>query len=327
MKQTTVVIVSYNSRQDLPASLESVQKSRVDATIVVVDNDSSDGSADYVAKHWPEVTLVRSRKNLGYAAACNLGARTVPGQTILFMNPDVQLGPACLERLVEALAGRPGACGPVIRVERGSAAGEYGSVVDLMLMPLSLLGPGRPLFVSGACLATNRDAFETVHGFDERFFLFNEDIEYCWQLLRCGFDVYTVDDVHCIHKGGASIAGGYYREGRIETSGLRLVERERGATAVAAACVPIQWLPFFVLFGILRTNVIAFGLLGMGNPRLAWNVLATVGWNAREIGRSIRRRRNPAASLAGSKEAFRRVRRSFTIIRTLCQFGLPRIVG
>ena len=207
----TVVIVTFNSIEEIGACLRSIALGAAHTAheIIVVDNASTDGTADAIATIYPHVDLIRSPHNLGFGAACNVGARTAQGDDVLFFNPDAQALPGALDRLVAVLAQRPDvvAVGPRIVDAQGRAELSFGP----MLSPLAELrqkalvrGHGARLpvvsayverltrqprfvdWVTGACLLVRRHAALTSGLFDERFFMYKEDVDLCATLRSTG---------------------------------------------------------------------------------------------------------------------------------------------
>ena len=118
--RVSALIVSYNTRDLLLEAVESVARAP-EIEIIVVDNASRDGSADAVAEHFPDVRLLRSDRNLGFAGGTNLAARHASGEYLLLLNPDALLTPGALEQLVRFLAAhsRAAAVGPALRYPNG----------------------------------------------------------------------------------------------------------------------------------------------------------------------------------------------------------------
>ena len=106
--RASLIIVNYNGRDDLDRCLQSLEEAgEADYELILVDNASSDGSADHVAAHYPQVRLIRSEVNLGFGAGNNLGAAQARGEYLAFLNPDTTMEPwACT--------------GPVVPRRRGS---------------------------------------------------------------------------------------------------------------------------------------------------------------------------------------------------------------
>jgi GT2 family glycosyltransferase len=129
------------------------------------------------------ITVDNTLDNRGFGAGCNLAAARGSDELICFVNPDGDLTPDCLERLEAAF-------------ERDPLLVAAGPDVGPMNQPL--LEDGSPAFLSGCCLAVRRTAFESVGGFDERFFMYGEDVDLSWKLRGLG-RLRRVEDAHFAH--------------------------------------------------------------------------------------------------------------------------------
>ena len=207
-----VVVVTYESARHLTRCLAGLPAG---ADVVVVDNASADGSAELARTLGARV--VRNPGNLGFAAAANQGARLGRGGLVLFLNPDAALDPASLERLVDAVEGDPSvfAAGPRLRHPDGSeqrawwpfpsARATWIEALGLhRLRPVGTGPDGSVPFVVGACLLARRWHFETLGGFDERFWLYGEEADLCYRAARRGWTVRYVPEATAEHVGGAS---------------------------------------------------------------------------------------------------------------------------
>ena len=250
------VVVSYESRDSLPRCLESLAGCvEVPLEVTVVDNASSDGSAVLVRESHPRTQLLVNEENLGFAAACNRGWRPGRSPLVLFLNPDAELAAGALAALAGRLAARPdvGIVGPLTRNADGSVQVSTGSD----LTPCSELRQGRlvrgvarrdprslaeaerlharehePDWVSGACLLVRREALAAVGGFDEGFFLYEEDADLCRRVRAAGWRVLFTPAAEARHQLGHS-AGRSPRRARIEyhRSHLRYYGKHNGRLA------------------------------------------------------------------------------------------------
>lgn len=230
MAELTIVIVSYNAKDALARCLASLHASppAVDHEIVVVDNASSDGAPD-VVRGWPDVRLIEAGANLGFAAATNLGIRATQGRLVLLLNPDTEVPPGALDRLVDVLDRHPGVTvvgprivGPdgAVEVSTGTTPGLVAEVARRRLNarlarrhPRTIASverrfsrEHRPGWVTGACLLVRRADALAVGLFDERYFLYYEDVAFCTAVRRAGGQVLFTPDVEVRHHRGASTA-------------------------------------------------------------------------------------------------------------------------
>lgn len=227
----TIVIVNYNGGTHLERCLASVAAHAADATVIVVDNASSDGS-DLRASRLPNVTVIRNRANTGFAVAVNQGVAAAAGVApVLLLNPDCQLTAGAVEELQRELDGHPecAIAAPLVLDEDGTVQGSvrgdptmltglFGrtTLLTRMLPNASAAtrnvqtGPVRETasrtadWVSGACMLLRRAPFYAVGGFDERYFLYWEDADLCRRLRAHGHTIRYVPAAAVTHAGGAS---------------------------------------------------------------------------------------------------------------------------
>jgi len=201
--EVTAVIVNFDSGNRLPRLLENL-KPQVDH-VVVVDNASTDGSPS-AAQNRDWITLIRNGSNLGFAAAANQGAAAATSEWVVFVNPDTHAEYGVIRRLVAHVPDDVAVVAPVQVDASGTPLMETGGHdPSLVRYAAWAVIPGRvggqrgpwlaPPFpqadffcdwVSGAFMAVSREAFERVHGFDERFFLYQEDVDLCRRLRTAG---------------------------------------------------------------------------------------------------------------------------------------------
>lgn len=189
--RASVVIVNYNGGDQVTACLESVLADPAGAAyqIILVDNASSDGSAQVVADRFPRLTLLRSQTNLGFGGANNLGARHARGDYLAFLNPDTVVTPGWLEALLAALEEEPQPALATSKIlllnepERINTAGNEVHLTGLTLCRGAGLDsdrldePAEVTAVSGAAFAMHRELFEQLGGFDAEFFMYLEDTD------------------------------------------------------------------------------------------------------------------------------------------------------
>jgi N-acetylglucosaminyl-diphospho-decaprenol L-rhamnosyltransferase len=226
----SIIIVSYNARADLERCLESLHAPApsIPHEIIVVDNQSSDGSAA-AARRWPDVKVIEAGSNLGFARGTNLGIRTSSGTSLLLLNSDTIVPPGAIDRLSAELDRHPEAAviGPRLVDGRGHAELSFGP----MLGPLSELRqkllfrgqvngvpilsgiveratrrPHAPEWVTGACLLVRRHDAEAVGLLDERYFLYTEDVDFCAAIRARGRKILFTPEVEIVHLRGRSAA-------------------------------------------------------------------------------------------------------------------------
>jgi GT2 family glycosyltransferase len=306
--------------------VRSLREQAALAETIIVDNGSTDGSAAAAVEHFPDIVLVEPGRNLGFAGGANEGARVARGRLLLFLNPDVELAPAAVERLAAAFGSADVAvAGPKVELDRAGTF-ELGSTIDPLGYPVSLSSPDPPLYVSGCALMTTRDLFADLGGFDERFFMFVEDVDYCWRALLRGRDVRVVPEAVARHYGGASAPGGYVTAEGFSTTRFRVVLRERNTLAALLKCYALPTLAAVLPAYVVQSLATAAALAATGRKQTAIGILGGLSWNARELPRTLALRRVIQSSRTrGEREILRRMHRGLQKLTLLRRFGVPPV--
>jgi hypothetical protein len=229
----SVIIVNWNAREYLLQCLASLTPAacRHAMEIIVVDNDSSDGSPEAVEAQFPHVQLVRSGANLGFARGNNLGVARSRGRYLAFVNSDVKVLPNCLTTLVDYCDQHPdvGVAGPRViggdgKLQRSCRG--FPTVWNMFCRALALdaMFPRVKMFsgyelgywpqetlrsvevLSGCFWLVRREALEKVGLLDEAFFMYGEDVDWCKRFWDGGWKLMFVPAAGAIHYGGASSA-------------------------------------------------------------------------------------------------------------------------
>lgn len=234
MKPVSVVIVNWNAGSALIECLDSLFgcHSGLDLDVVLVDNASADGSAAEAVSRFPQVRLVANADNRGFAAAVNQGLACTgsSGSYVLALNPDTRFSMDSLSQLIGFMESNPdaAACGPAVigrdgRLQRGCRRREpsaWGMLCRSLaldsLFPASRvfaghvygdIPPDRQLTVdslSGSFMLMRRAALEKVGLFDERFFMYAEDLDWCRRARQSGWRLYYIPSVEVLHLKAVS---------------------------------------------------------------------------------------------------------------------------
>ena len=220
-------VVNYNAGDHLLACVRSLRAEGV-AEIVVADNGSIDGSADALAAADPGVTVLALGANLGFAVGANRAVAATSGDAALVLNPDTVVGPGAVAALRAALDGDPGLAvvGPRVNNPDGSLYPSARRFPDLVAAAghgfLGLVSPRNRFtrryrmtdwdhgerrdvdWVAGTAMLVRRSAFDQVGGFDERYFMYVEDVDLCWRLRAAGWRVGYEPEAVVVHEIGVS---------------------------------------------------------------------------------------------------------------------------
>jgi GT2 family glycosyltransferase len=225
-----IAVVSWNTRALLAECLRSLEPAVASgrAEAWVVDNASTDGSAQMVEREFPWVNLVASPENLGFPQAANLVADRTAGEWLATANEDVELTPGALEKLLQAAGEHPEAAivAPRLVMPDGSTQHTVYSFPTFLVTAAHHLGiqrlsrrlgerlclegywdPSRPRHVPWAFAAfvlIRRSAFEAVDGFGRDLWMYADDLDLAWRLRKTGWSVWYEPAAHVIHHGGAA---------------------------------------------------------------------------------------------------------------------------
>ena len=229
-----IITVSYNTRELLAACLESalagLERSGLAGEVWVVDNASADGSAEMVRQRFPAVRLITHGANVGFAAGNNLAlramglSREISPRYILFLNPDTRVVDDALGVMVRFLGGRPSAGVAGARLVHGDGSFQHSAfafpgLAQILLdffplhhrlldsrfngrYPRRLYESGQPFPVGhplGAALMVRAETLAQVGGFDERFFMYCEEIDLCRRIKAAGWEIDCVPQAEIVH--------------------------------------------------------------------------------------------------------------------------------
>lgn len=227
----SIVIVTWNGKRYALECLESLRacKLQLPFEILVVDNASTDGTPEAIRRLFPEVQLIETGANLGFAKGNNIGIAQSRGEYICLVNSDVVVSPGCLEKMLELMQVNPdiGIMGPKMLCADGHvglSVTRLPTVWNALCSALALntLFPSSRLFsgfsgkrdstaaledvevLAGWFWMIPRRALQQVGGLDERFFMFGEDLDWCYRFRKAGWRVTFCGIAESLHYGGGS---------------------------------------------------------------------------------------------------------------------------
>ena len=245
--------------------------------IIVVDNASVDGTTDMLRTDFPHVRVLANRHNAGFGAANNQALRVASGRYALLLNPDAEARPGAIGRLLTFLDQRPQAAGagprllnpdgstqpsrrrfpdvPTAFVESTVLQRYLGGLRRVRRFYLSETSDDRPQRVDwlvGACLLLRRSALDEVGGFDERFFMYSEEMELCYRLRQAGHELWYVPEAEVLHHEAASSRQDLFRRNvTFHESRYRFFRKHHGA----APALALRWFVFGTfLFQLLEES-------------------------------------------------------------------------
>ena len=222
--KVSVLIVTFNNSRTIKDCLDSlINQDSNEIEILVFDNNSTDRTIA-ILNNYELINVVESSRNLGFAATVNRLAALAKGEFLFILNPDCQCPPGLIKSLLAFAQQHPGAISPALTFPDGSIQPsarefpDYNNIIFARRSPLYLLGfkrlknagfitpsgPTRVPVVSATALLVPKKIFDEIGRFDERFFLYFEDIDLCKRLNQKGIDIWYLPDIKIIHQLRAS---------------------------------------------------------------------------------------------------------------------------
>jgi len=255
----SIIIVNYNVKEFLQNLIHSIYKAgeNLKYEIIIVDNASDDGSVEFLREKFPQIKLIVNNKNLGFSKANNIGLKHASGRYILLLNPDTIVQEDTFEKMINFFETTPDAgmagCkilnpdGTLQLACRRSFPGHWTSFCKVT--GLSNLFPNSRLFarynltylnenetyevdaISGSFMMIRREAYEKVGNLDEQFFMYGEDLDWCYRMQKTGYKVYYVHNTTIIHYKGESTKRSSMDETKVFYSAMHLFVKKHLATS------------------------------------------------------------------------------------------------
>ncbi|MEX1011872.1 MAG: glycosyltransferase family 2 protein [Balneolaceae bacterium] len=275
-RSVSVIIVTWNALEHLQTFLPSVAATEYDnLEVLIADNASTDGSAEWVRENFPTFNVVTLMRNFGYCGGNNRAADHANGEILLFLNNDVRVEPGWLEPIIREFEDpNVAAVQPKIlshtepgHFEYAGAAGGYldrmgypfcrGRIFDHVERDTGQYDDRRPIFwASGAALAIRKTCFMEAGRFDDTFEFHMEEIDLCWRLWNRGQKVIYTPESRVFHLGGGSLPSGSSRKAYFNfRNNLQMLWKN--ATT--------EWLKSRFFFRLLLDGVAAFHALATGH--------------------------------------------------------------
>ncbi len=289
----SILIVNWNGKKHLKEVLSSIKKNTYrNYEVIIVDQGSDDGSVSYIKKGHPYVKLVETKENLGFAGGNNVGVKYARGKYILFLNNDTKLEPDLLTYLVRAIAEKGvGVVQPKILFYDGAEIQSTGSFLTKSGF-LFHRGYGAPrdsynepdyiFSANGSSMLVRRALIERIGLFDEDFFAYFEESDFCWRAWNAGYKVKYEPRAVVYHKGGQTskaLANDFVQFHSFKNRICSILKNSQG--------MEIFYMTFLNIF-FSEIAFLAFLLTGKLRNSLA--VQRAVLWNAFNLDNTLKKR-------------------------------------
>ena len=265
-KKISIVIVSYNVRYYIVQCIESVRRAiaGLDAEIIVVDNHSKDDTVAFLRENFPDVRLMASQSNLGFSRGNNMAIREAQGEYILLLNPDTVVGERVLQEAVSFMDNHPEAGGAGVQMLNvdGTCALEsrralptpwvsfmkmMGNTERYYMSHLSWDSPQQIEIISGAFCLLRRKALDQIGLLDETFFMYGEDIDMSYRLLKGGWQNWYLP-LQILHYKGESTEKTSFRYVHVFYQAMLIFFRKHYGHLSLLITLPIKAAIYFKAF-------------------------------------------------------------------------------
>ncbi len=284
----SIIIVNYNVKEFLQNLIHSIEKasSTITKEIIIIDNASDDGSVDFIKEKFPYVKLNANQNNLGFGKANNIGLKEVRGKYILLINPDTIVAEDTFEKMIRFFENNPDAglagCkilnpdGTLQLACRRSFPGPWTSFTKVTGLStffnkskifarynLTYLDENQTYEVdaiSGSFMMMRRKVYDKVGGFDEQFFMYGEDLDFCYRVQKAGFKVYYVHSTQIIHYKGESTKRSSLDETKVFYSAMHLFVKKHLSSSLLVSLIlrsAIAVRSVFAFLGVKKLIVLS----------------------------------------------------------------------
>ena len=209
--KVSIIIVNYNGKELLQKCLDSLLKVNYDNfEIILVDNNSTDGTVEFITKNYPSLIIIKLDSNKGFAEPNNVAAKISKGKYLLFLNNDTVVTPNFISEMVKVMETdkKIAICQSLLLKPDGSvdSSGDFIDHLGVVYNSKTKIDEIREVSsAKGASMLVRSDIFEKLDGFDQKFFVTFEDVDLCWRSWILGYRVLIIPTSIVYHEGGITI--------------------------------------------------------------------------------------------------------------------------
>tara|TARA_B100000678_G_scaffold46399_1_gene36239 strand:+ start:236 stop:1234 length:999 start_codon:yes stop_codon:yes gene_type:complete len=209
--KVSIIIVNYNGKELLQKCLDSLLKVNYDNfEIILVDNNSTDGTVEFITKNYPSLIIIKLDSNKGFAEPNNVAAKISKGKYLLFLNNDTVVTPNFISEMVKVMETdkKIAICQSLLLKPDGSvdSSGDFIDHLGVVYNSKTKIDEIREVSSArGASMLVRSDIFEKLDGFDQKFFITFEDVDLCWRSWILGYRVLIIPTSIVYHEGGITI--------------------------------------------------------------------------------------------------------------------------
>ena len=288
-KKISVIIVNWNGRKWLEKLLYTLKvQTYKNFEIIVVDNSSADDSVSFLKKKFKEIKLIENLENFGFAKGNNLGIKEAKGKYILLINSDTWVEKEFLSKLIKFYEKNTfDVISPREAKYNGDKYKPYISKIDILGHPIYLFGDNylnkESFYLTGSCLFFPKKIYKDTKGFDDNFFMYNEEVDWFWRLNLLNKNYSYVNDIFIYHASGGSTGSGLKYNTFLWRNQNTLQMLLKNYSLLTLMFI----LPLYLIQNIFET----FIFLVILKPQIAYSYLEGWIFNIRSIKKIINERK------------------------------------
>lgn len=294
------IVVNYNGINYLKTCLSSLeQQSYQNYKIIVFDNASTDTSVEFIQSNFPRIKVIQGKKNFGFAEGNNLAIKFAldnKANYVLLVNNDTKTDKDLIEKLILIAESNDsvGVVGPeIFDLKNTGAIQEMGMSIDRFGYPFAIKNKNsisNVFFVSGCAMLIKSELIIRIGLFDEKYFMFAEDLDFCWRAQLAGYKIILNENAKIYHASGGTISGGVIKTSSYKTSAKRVFLRERNTIRTLIKNYNfsnlIKFVPFYVTLLFSETIFWLFVL----KPETSKNIIKAIFWNLKILPDTFKQR-------------------------------------
>lgn len=333
-----VIVINYNGVKYLETCFSSLQQQTYrNYRIIMLDNASTDNSVEFTQKNFSKIFIIQEKNNYGFAKGNNLAIKFALNQKadyVFLVNNDTEVERDLLEKLVNAAEEDSiGIVGPtVFDLKDKGAVQELGMAVDKFGYPLAIKTLSKKntcvFFVSGCAMLIKSKLLCKIGLFDEKYFMFAEDLDFCWRARLSGYRIIVVEDSKIYHASGGSISGGVLKGSTYKTNINRIFLREKNTIRTLIknyeTSSMIKVIPFYMALLLFEAIFWSFIL----KPKITKNLLKAISWNIKYLPDTLRQRALiQSLRKIGDKEITVVMVPGYSKLNIFQRIGVPSVAG
>lgn len=327
----SIIITNFNAYQWLDRCLGSIKQQKFSSyEVIFVDDGSTDGSYEYVQKKFSWCVCIKNTMNVGFAMSNNIGARAARGTYLFFLNADTYLEKDTLVKLAKAMYNNPAYTLAQLDIRKYDKSNMNGQActftIDRFGYPIWSGREDTIFYADAAAMVIKSAVFKELGGFDERFYIYLEDLDLSWRARICGYSVHFIPKVYAYHYAGGTSVSTHAKGKTYTTTVRRRFDAQKNNLCTILKNVELKNLIWMVPGSVLLASAEGFLYLLKGNVggffalhnAIMWNILNIA--HTRNKRSAIQKRRTVA-----DKEIFKHIDARISKLASFFSYGIPHI--